>query len=122
MCHGTDDDFLGLAGGTSRHTVREVFHHIEPTRIADRAKAGDVVAGVEQVLTVRRREHEVRRCGGGADIDGDIFAGTVQQQTAGSRQAMREGGLGAELVRKLPFFGHQVGVGARGCGQARITF
>src|SRR5215475_12110575 len=78
-CHNR---FLGLVGSVGRHTVTEVLYNVQSLSKADDSKTGNVEAGIQQILPVRRRKHQVLMCLAWGQIKGHIFAGMIETQLA----------------------------------------
>ena len=120
--HGAQDRILRLLGRVRRQAVSKVFHYIDPPPAAKHTKARHVVVGIEQVLAVRRREHQVLMRPISRDVQRHILTSMIQVQHARRRQTVWKGGLAVQLMRKLLLMRHRRCMRACRLDQSFIEF
>src|SRR5579871_6999578 len=81
--------------------MAEVLNNINVIAGAQHAQADDVVGGIEQVGTVRRRKHEMLVPVLGIVVEGNVFAFLVELGVGGLGQTLRQRGLAVKAMRKL---------------------
>ena len=67
--------------------VAEILHNIQPVSAAHHAQPDNVISRVEQVGSMRRRQHQMFVPAFGVEIERDVFAFLIQLCTSRGRQA-----------------------------------